>query len=108
MDNPGNKINNLNIKYPLDYIQNRIFNDLMNKTVIDRDGNRVVKYIHQARREFQDSKINSQLSKFDIYWEDLSEETGKNINDYIQYCNDVEERYNKLDGIMTEVIAQII
>jgi hypothetical protein len=89
------------------YLIDNIFNDLMDKSIEDKNGKKFNKYIHQAITKFQDFRRKSSLTFFYIFKDDLSAETKKHLNDYIKTCNTPKKRYQKLNGIMTEVIALI-
>ena len=90
-----------------EYLINRLFNDLMSKTEIDEIGARNFKYLHQAISKFQYFRIPSNVTYFNILWNDLSDDVKNYLLFLVKdYC-DVETQNNKLDGIMTEVIALI-
>src|SRR4051794_40241194 len=89
------------------YLIDNIFNDLMDKSIEDKNGKKINKYIHQAITKFDDFRIKSQVTFFDIYKEDLSNETKKHVNYYVKDCNSKRKIYQKLNGIITEVIALI-
>ena len=89
------------------YLINKLFNDLMSKTEIDENGNRNFKYLHQAISKFQYFRIQSNVAYFNIHCNDLSEDVKEYLLFLVKdYC-DVESQKNKLNGIMTEVIALI-
>jgi hypothetical protein len=66
------------------------------------------KYIHQVADKFDLFRIRSPTTFFEINKKDLSNETLKQLEDYAkQGCKTKGERYQKLDGLFTEVIALI-
>src|SRR4029079_13636771 len=83
------------------------YNDLMDKTTIDEHGKKINKYMYQAITKFQDIRRKSPVTFFDIVKADLSSETKKHLNEYIKDCNSESKIYQKLNGIMTEVISLI-
>jgi hypothetical protein len=90
-----------------EYLIDNIFNDLINKSIVDKNGIKINKYINRAATKFQDIRRKSSVTFFDIFNEDLSNETKKHLNDYINDYNSESKIYQKLNGIMTEVIALI-
>ncbi|HEY6536188.1 MAG TPA: hypothetical protein VIY08_10420 [Candidatus Nitrosocosmicus sp.] len=85
-----------------EHLVDNTFNDLMDA---DKKHN---KYIHQAFSKFKDLRRNSQVTFFDIFKDDLSNETKKHLNDYIKDCSSSKSKiYQKLNGIITEVIYLI-
>lgn len=65
------------------------------------------KYINQAITKFDDFIIKSHVTFFDISKNDLSDKTKKQIDEYIKCCKTNTERYDRLDGIIVDVIALI-
>jgi hypothetical protein len=84
------------------HLFDNIINDLMSA-----NDNKYNNYIIQAFTKFHDFRRKSPDAIFIIYNLDLKEGTKKEIEPYIKNCKTVEEAYNKLDGIITEVIAWI-
>jgi hypothetical protein len=93
--------------WSLAYLIDNMFNDLVDKSIVDKNGNKINKYIYQAITKFNDFRRKSSVIFFDIFKEDLSIETKKHLNEYIKDCNSEIKIYQKLNGIMTEVIALI-
>lgn len=90
-----------------EYLIDNIFNDLMDKSLEDKNGMKINKYLYQAITKFQYFRIKSPVTFFDIFKDDLSNETIKYLNDHVKDCNTGSRTYGKLNGIMTEVIALI-
>ncbi len=65
------------------------------------------KYIHQVADKFDFFRIRSPITFFEIDKKDLSNETREQLEDYAKGCRTKEERYQKFDGLFTEVIALI-
>jgi hypothetical protein len=97
--NSDNKdYDNGNVKYwSYSYLVDNIFNNLMSPDN---------KYIIQARTKLPYFRIKSPVTFFDIY-NDFKEDTKKDIELYVKDCKSHEQAYQKLDGIITEVIALI-
>ncbi len=89
------------------YLIDNIFNDLMNKSIEDKNGKKINKYIYQAVTKFLDFRIKSPVTFFNIFKDDLSNETKKHLNDDLKDHSSESKIYQKLNGIMTEVIALI-
>jgi hypothetical protein len=89
------------------YLIDNIFNDLMDKSMEDKNGKKINKYVYQAITKLQDFRRKSPATFFDIFKDDLSNETVKRLNNYITDCNSENKIYKKLNGLMTEVIALI-
>ena len=64
------------------------------------------KYIIQSITKFRYFRIKSPVTYFDIH-KDFKDDTKKDIELYIKDCKSKEQAYQKLDGIITEVIALI-
>lgn len=90
-----------------EYLIDNIFNDLMDKSLEDKNGMKINKYLYQAITKLQYFRIKSPVTFFDIFKDDLSNETIKYLNDHVKDCNTGSRTYGKLNGIMTEVIALI-
>jgi len=101
------KENNDNNTWPLAYLIDNIFNDLFSKTIEDKNRIKINKYVYQAVTKFVKFRRKSAITFFDITIKDLSNETGQQLNEYIADCNSEDKIHQKLDGIMTEVIALI-
>jgi hypothetical protein len=84
-----------------------IFNDLMDKKYENKNNNKINKYIYQAVTKFDEFRRKSSVTFFDISIGDLSKKTKNYLNDYIKPCNTQRKKYQKLNGIMTKVIALI-
>ena len=65
------------------------------------------KYIVQISEKFWLFQLRSDKIFFEIYKRDLDNETILLIEDYVKDCKITKEKYLKLNGIMTEVIAAI-
>ena len=65
------------------------------------------KYIQQIADKFEFFRRRSPTTYFDIDKKDLSAETIKQLEDYTKDCKTTGERYRKLNGPFTEVIAWI-
>src|SRR6476469_1782020 len=99
------------------YLIDNIFNDLMDANLsqqqeeADKDDKdkpkRINKYIMQARNKFNFIRLKSPDVKFSIYRQDIKENTKKDLDKYIKDCIIVEKANIKLNGIISEVIAQI-
>ncbi len=103
-DNHDNPFDNI---WSTEYLIDNIFNDMMDKSTEGNNGNNINKYINQAIIKFQDFRKKSSVTFFDICKSDLSNETRKHLNDYVKDCSSESKIYQKLDGIMTEVVALI-
>ena len=89
---------NGNVEYwSYSYLVDNIFNNLMGPDN---------KYIIQSITKFPYFRIKSPVTYFDIH-NDFKEDTKKDIELYIKDCKSKEQAYQKLDGIITEVIALI-
>ena len=60
MDNSNDNQSATNI-WSIAYLIDNIFNDLMNKSIEDKNGKKINKYIHQAVTKFLDFRISHQL-----------------------------------------------
>lgn len=89
------------------YLIDSIFNDLMDKFIEDKNGNKMNKYICHAIIKLQDFRINSPVTFFEIIIDDLSTVTRQQLNDYVKNRNSESKMHHKLNGIMTEVISLI-
>src|SRR4051812_37210406 len=103
----GNSDLNLDTIWSTEYLIDNIFNDLMDKTIIDKHGNKINKYIHQSITKFNDFRRKSAVTFFDINKDDLATETKRQLNYYVKDCDSKLKIYQKLNGIITEVIALI-
>ena len=103
----GNNNLNFDLIWSTAYLIDNVYNDLMDKTTIDEHGKKINKYMYQAITKFQDIRRKSPVTFFDIVKADLSSETKKHLNEYIKDCNSESKIYQKLNGIMTEVISLI-
>jgi len=65
------------------------------------------KYIVQISEKFWLFQLRSDKIFFEIYKRDLDNETILLIEDYVKDCKITKEKYLKLNGIITEVIAAI-
>ena len=65
------------------------------------------KYIIQAITKFHYFRIKSPVTSFDINIKDIKEDTKNDLKLYVKGCNSPDKVYQKLDGIITEVIALI-
>jgi len=65
------------------------------------------KYIVQISEKFWLFQLRSDKIFFEIYKRDLDNETILLIEDYVKDCKTTKEKYLKLNGIITEVIAAI-
>lgn len=65
------------------------------------------KYIVQFVHKFRFFRIKSPETSFEISYKDLNIEALNYIKDYTKDCKTTEEKYQKLDGVITEVIARI-
>jgi hypothetical protein len=88
------------------YLVDKIFNDLMDCQVSE-NGLRINKYILQARDKFKYIRIKSPVVKYYIYKIDIKEDTKRYIGFYQQDWKSKDKAYRKLDGLISEVIAQI-
>ena len=79
------------------YLVDNIFNNLMSPDN---------KYIIQSITKFRYFRIKSPVTYFDIH-KDFKDDTKTEIELYIKDCKSKEQAYQKLDGIITEVIALI-
>jgi hypothetical protein len=79
------------------YLIDNIFNNLMNSN----------KYIIQAVTKFNDFRRKSPVTLFVIDIKDLKEDTRNDLKLYVKDCKSSVEVYQKLDGLITEVIALI-
>jgi len=89
------------------HLVDKIFNDLMDSRVLEKDKKRINKYILQAAEKFKYIRIKSPEIKFSIYFQDFKEDTIKDIHLYVKDCKSKDEVYLKLDGPISEVIALI-
>jgi len=103
----GNSDLNLDTIWSTTYLIDNIFNDLMDKTIIDDQGNKINKYIHQSITKFNDFRRKLSVTFFYVFAEDLANETRKQLNYYVKDCDSKLKKYRKLNGIITEVIALI-
>jgi hypothetical protein len=87
------------------YLVDKILDDLM-EIEINSDL-KFNKYILQILDKLRFFLIKSPKVHFDISFKDLGQDTLKLIKDYTKDCKTQEEKYAKLDGPMTEVIARI-
>ena len=65
------------------------------------------KYINQAVEKFRYFRIKSPVTRFEIFKNDFSDEIRKKLVQKVRNHVTKDEKYNKLDGIMVEVIARI-
>ena len=87
------------------YLVDNIFNNLLENgyCIITKQN----KYIDQIVNKFDFFRIGSPNVHIEIAKNDLDAETIKQIENCIQDCKTIEQKYRKLDGIFTEVIARI-
>src|SRR3954454_7220301 len=88
------------------YLVDNLFNNLMD-CYVSEDGLRINKYILQAREKFKYIRLKSPAVKFCIYKKDIKDNTKKDIELYVKDCKSQEQVYRKLDGLISEIIAQI-
>jgi|SRR6478736_7546622 len=81
------KKSNDNDNWSAAYLIDNVFNDLMDKTIIDKNGKKINKYIYQAITKFDDFRRKSPVTFFDINKDDLSTKTKNQLNDYVKDCN---------------------
>jgi hypothetical protein len=89
-----------------EHLVDKIFNDLMDCQGAENDI-KINKYILQAVEKFRYIRIKSPDVKFSIYAKDFKEDTKKDIELYVKDCKSEEQASRKLDGPISEVIAQI-
>jgi hypothetical protein len=89
----------------LGYFVDKVFDDLME--IENNSTNKFAKYILQIYTKLKFFTIKSPAAYFDISLRDLKPDTIKIIRDYLKDCKTAQEKYAKLDGPMTEVIARI-
>ena len=87
------------------YLVDKIFNDLIDNE--DSSNHKFNKYILQILDKLRFFIIKSPVVYFDIRYKDLGQNTLKLIEEYTKDCKTAQEKYVKLDGLMTEVIARI-
>jgi len=116
-DKKGDSItNNPNIKYIDEsvaksndftdgYLIDKIFNDLM-QSGYDNIAKQNT-YLVQIAEKFWLLKLRSDKIFFEIHYQDLDKQTIQLLKEYTQDCKKPIEKYLKLNGIMTEVIAAI-
>jgi hypothetical protein len=96
LDNKGYEDDNVDY-WSYSYLVDNIFNNLMSTN----------KYIFQAKEKFRYFRIKSEVTFFEIYTKDLKEDTKRDLDLYLKDCKSPIERYQKLNGIITEIIALI-
>jgi hypothetical protein len=89
------------------FLIDNIFNDLIGKVLEDKNNKKLNKYIYQSIIKFKDFRRKSPVTFFDIFKDDLANETRKQLNYYVKDCDSEIKIYHKLNGIITEVIALI-
>ena len=89
----------------IEYLSDNIFNNLLESE--SNNGKTQNKYVDQIIDKLKYFRIKSPNVYFEIDTNDLKTETIKQIEDFIQGCRTTEEKYIKLNGVVTEVIAQI-
>jgi hypothetical protein len=87
-------------------IADAIFNDLMENGYDDISKSN--KYIIQIIKKFRYIRIKLEEIHFEISFRDLNNEAIEYIVEYTKDCKTAEDKYARLDGIFTEVIARII
>lgn len=87
------------------YLMDIIFVDLMNNE--HNHDSKQNEYVAQFADKFRVFRLKSPSVFFEIDINDLSGETIKQVEDFIQGCRTTEEKYIKLNGVVTGVIAQI-
>ena len=100
-----NKINNISYDYIDGHLIDKIFNDLI-KNGYDNNSKQN-KYLVQIAEKFWLFKPGLDKIFFEICKRDLDNEPILLIEDYTKDCKTAQEKYLKLNGIMTEVIAAI-
>ena len=88
------------------YLVDKIFNDLMENG--DNEITKQNKYLVQIKEKFLLFRLKSDKTFFEIYYQDLNNETKRLIENYIKDCKTPKEKYVKLNYIFTEVIASIV
>ena len=86
-------------------LNDNIFNNLLESE--NNKGETQNKYVDQIIDKLKYFRIKSPNVYFEIDKNDLKPETIKQVEDFIQGCRTTEEKYIKLNGVVTEVIAQI-
>lgn len=71
------------------------------------ENTKFIKYLEQFVNKFRFFRIKSSGISFEISHKDLNSEALNHIKDYTKDCKTTGEKYNKLDGVFTEVIARI-
>lgn len=66
------------------------------------------RYIIQIVNKFKYFRIKAEGKRFEISLKDLNSEALYHITEYTKDCKDPDEKYEKLDGIIVEVISRII
>lgn len=87
-------------------IVDSIFNDIMENGYDDILKSN--KYIIQIIKKFKYFRIKAEKVHFEISFKDLNNNTLDQITEYTIDCKTAEDKYARLDGIFTEVIARIL
>ena len=87
------------------YLIDTIFVDMMENG--NNENTTSNRYLVQFVDKFKFFRIESPVTFFEISIKDLTKESICNIDSYIKGCKSEQEKYRKLDGIFTEVIARI-
>jgi len=88
-------------------IADAIFNDLMENGDEHDKENNDNRYISQIVEKFDYIRLKYTGTLYEIYYNNLSEETRFQIEGYLKGCTTPYEKYKKLNGIMPDVIARI-
>ncbi len=86
-------------------LEDEIFVNLMENGY--NDDAKSNKYIDQMIDKFEFFRIKSPENFYEISFKDLDSEVLNHIKDHTKDCKTTKEKYRKLDGIFTKVIAQI-
>ncbi len=93
------------VPWALSRLADEIFIDLMKNDNYNKDEVQN-KYVDEFENKFNLS-LGSSKTYFEISFKDLNEETIDYLKHHTEYCRTKEEQYQKIDGIIPDVIAEI-
>ena len=87
------------------YLVDNIFVNLMENGYVKNTKSN--KYILQLTDKFKYFRIKSPVTLYEISYKDLDVKTTKQIKDYTKGCKSTEEKHQRLDWVIVDVISRI-
>lgn len=91
--------------WDFEYCIDNVFNNLMDNGYIQGTNSHI--YIDQAIAKFNDFRIKSPVTFFEIHKKDLAHDTKHQLELYVQNSKNQKEVYHRLNGPFVKVIALI-